>query len=203
MSKTMRYLPPGQDFFDGGNVGGHDQMREFGFRDTLGAPKQAPVVARAKGGAVRPSKGAPPTSHGYAGGGALSEAARRMAKGGDMHSDIAQDKVLVKKGIRQHETQEHGGQHADLKLRRGGKAKAPKTMKVKIASTKEIGITKPKGGMRPPHATRRMRPPVMSAPPPPMQDDMGQGPMGGPSPEMGGPPGGPTMMRRGGRARGC
>lgn len=50
------------------------------------------------------------------------------AKGGPVRSDIAQDKALVKKGIHQHEAQEHGGKLSKLDLRRGGKvgkSKAP------------------------------------------------------------------------------
>lgn len=35
--------------------------------------------------------------------------------------DVAQDKALVRKGIRQHETQEHGGKHSKLELANGGK----------------------------------------------------------------------------------
>jgi len=52
-----------------------------------------------------------------------------LAKGGMVHDDAAADKVMIKKGISQHETQEHGGKHADIKLRRGGKPKLPKSAK--------------------------------------------------------------------------
>lgn len=34
--------------------------------------------------------------------------------------DVAQDKRMVTKAIRQHETQEHGGKHSKLKLAKGG-----------------------------------------------------------------------------------
>lgn len=40
------------------------------------------------------------------------------AKGG--RSDSSQDKAMVKKGIRQHENHEHGGEHTDLHLAGGG-----------------------------------------------------------------------------------
>tara|TARA_R110000868_G_scaffold298_2_gene2464 strand:- start:1054 stop:2613 length:1560 start_codon:yes stop_codon:yes gene_type:complete len=35
--------------------------------------------------------------------------------------DVSQDKKLIKKAFRQHETAEHGGKHVPLKLRKGGK----------------------------------------------------------------------------------
>ena len=45
------------------------------------------------------------------------KAAPGYASGGD----IAEDKKLVRKAIREHETAEHGGKHAALKLKGGGK----------------------------------------------------------------------------------
>lgn len=42
-----------------------------------------------------------------------------MKKGGT--ADVSQDKKLIKKAFRQHETAEHGGKHSPLKLRKGGK----------------------------------------------------------------------------------
>lgn len=48
------------------------------------------------------------------------------ASGGAIRSDEAEDKALVRKGVRQHETQEHGGKHADLKLKGGGYIKGDK-----------------------------------------------------------------------------
>ena len=44
-------------------------------------------------------------------------------KHGGRADDTAQDKALVKKAMRQHETAQHGGKHSELKLRRGGYAK--------------------------------------------------------------------------------
>lgn len=49
----------------------------------------------------------------------------RMAKGGHMEAgeeraDMMQDKGLIKKAMRQHETAEHGGEHHALKLADGG-----------------------------------------------------------------------------------
>ena len=41
---------------------------------------------------------------------------------GEMKSDIAQDKKLIKKAFKQHDAQEHkGGKGTTLKLRAGGK----------------------------------------------------------------------------------
>lgn len=45
------------------------------------------------------------------------------AGGGIRDADEAEDKALVRKGVRQHETQEHGGKHADLQLKGGGHIK--------------------------------------------------------------------------------
>lgn len=103
MGKTLVHLPEGQDFF-GGRAGKHTaMMKDFGFKKSVGA----------------------------------SPAPMAKANGGMVHDDAAQDKAmvkpLIKKGIRQHETQEHGGKHADIQLRRGGALKgmkkAPKAMR--------------------------------------------------------------------------
>ncbi len=40
--------------------------------------------------------------------------------GGGVDPDEAQDKAMVKKGVHQHEDQEHGGKHSELHLARGG-----------------------------------------------------------------------------------
>lgn len=48
--------------------------------------------------------------------------ATEMKKGGEVHSDIVKDKAIVKKAIRMHDDQLHGGKATHLKtLRRGGK----------------------------------------------------------------------------------
>jgi len=48
------------------------------------------------------------------------------AKGGKVkesdEDDKAQDKALIKKAFKQHETAEHGGKHVELKLKKGGNA---------------------------------------------------------------------------------
>ena len=49
------------------------------------------------------------------------------AEGGEVHSDEAQDKKLIKKAFRQHEKAEHGGKHSELKLKKGGLAEATGT----------------------------------------------------------------------------
>jgi len=55
-----------------------------------------------------------------------------MKKGGKaelMKEDIKQDKAIVKKAFRMHDTQEHHGKHTDLsKLRKGGMMKNMKKM---------------------------------------------------------------------------
>lgn len=42
-----------------------------------------------------------------------------MKKGGK--ADVAQDKKLIKKAVRQHETAQHGGKHSEIKLKKGGR----------------------------------------------------------------------------------
>jgi hypothetical protein len=50
---------------------------------------------------------------------------RPMKKGGEAESsksDMAQDKAMIKKAFKQHDTQEHkGGKGTNLKLKKGGK----------------------------------------------------------------------------------
>jgi hypothetical protein len=77
-----------------------------------------------------------------------------MKKGGKMHrkaegGDVAQDKALIKKAFKQHDTQEHkGGKGTSLKLKQGGKMatggviKPYKTGGV-IESYKTGGVIKP------------------------------------------------------------
>ena len=66
--------------------------------------KKGGSVAMAKGGCAPMRKGG-------------------MAEGGN--SDMAQDKAMIKKAMKQHDMQEHkGGKGTSLKLRKGGKAYA-------------------------------------------------------------------------------
>ena len=48
---------------------------------------------------------------------------RKFARGGEMkHSDVAMDKKVVKKAVKMHDEQLHGGKKTDLKaLKKGGK----------------------------------------------------------------------------------
>lgn len=112
------------------------------------------------------------------------------AKGGD----VAQDKAMVRKGIRQHETHEHGGEHTDLHLRRGG----------------GIGMTAPlPRGMRP-HVAHHTSP-VNTAPRNPNMTttprnampggEMGYGVEPSAEPDMAGSDQGISQMHKGGRAR--
>ena len=43
--------------------------------------------------------------------------------GGEVHSDVTEDKKLIKKAFRQHENAEHHGKHSELHLKKGGYAK--------------------------------------------------------------------------------
>ena len=48
----------------------------------------------------------------------------KKASGGSMHSDVAEDKKLIKKAFSMHDKQEHPGKKTDLsKLKKGGMAK--------------------------------------------------------------------------------
>ena len=50
-----------------------------------------------------------------------------MKKGGKVHDDIMEDKKLIKKAFRMHDTQEHKGEHTNLsKLKKGGVMKKAK-----------------------------------------------------------------------------
>ena len=45
----------------------------------------------------------------------------KKAKGGSMHDDIAEDKKLIKKALKMHDEQLHGGKPTNLsKLKKGG-----------------------------------------------------------------------------------
>lgn len=68
------------------------------------------------------------------------------AKGGDVKesdkSDLSQDKALVKKAVRQHETAQHGGKHSELKLKKGGKTWIKEAIKKPGALRASLGAKK-------------------------------------------------------------
>lgn len=105
----------------------------------------------------------------------------KYAAGGRVDPDIAQDKAMIKKGIRQHETQEHGGKHADIELRRGGGL--PKGIGALRSALKAKA---PKRTMRKPPMMPAAAPMASDAPPAPDFSDNGVPP-------------GITAMRRGGK----
>ena len=46
----------------------------------------------------------------------------KKAKGGAIHDDVAEDKKLIKKAVKMHDEQLHGGKKTNLsKLKKGGK----------------------------------------------------------------------------------
>lgn len=58
-----------------------------------------------------------------------AEAVARLRKSGYASGgDIAQDKALVKKAIKEHDDQQHGGKQTHLRLRRGGNVGGAKAM---------------------------------------------------------------------------
>jgi hypothetical protein len=47
--------------------------------------------------------------------------AAKKAKGGEIHDDVKQDKAMIKKAIKMHDEQLHGGKPTNLsKLKKGG-----------------------------------------------------------------------------------
>jgi len=89
--------------YDGGPLGGANRM--------MAAASQRAAVPNAMLGFSGVKRGA------------LSPMRATGLKKGGKADDTAQDKALVKKAMRQHETAQHGGKHSELKLRRGGYAK--------------------------------------------------------------------------------
>ena len=74
---------------------------------------------------------------------------KTFKKGGDMKSDIKQDKAMAKKAVGMHESQLHGGKKSDMsKLKKGGMPMAMKDgKKVPAFAAKSGGMTKmAKGG---------------------------------------------------------
>lgn len=149
------------------------------------------------------------------------------------HADALKDKKMidasVRKGISEHEDQEHGGKHSRIKLADGGVAdgamsqpsasKSPRGGKGKSAKNHIAIVIAPQAGQGagagaapPPRPPMPMPPPPgAGAPPPgampprPMPPPGGMPPMGAGGPPMGGPPGMPPpgmppMRKAGGRA---
>lgn len=74
---------------------------------------------------------------------------KTFKEGGDMKSDIKQDKAMAKKAVGMHESQLHGGKKSDMsKLKKGGMPMAMKDgKKVPAFAAKSGGMTKmAKGG---------------------------------------------------------
>lgn len=74
-------------------------------------------------------------------GGMIGDTAHTFAGGGD----VAQDKAMVKKGIRQHEEHDHKGEpRTDIELARGGRhPRLPRNMRPHAAHAHPIGEEKP------------------------------------------------------------
>jgi hypothetical protein len=122
-----------------------------------------------------------------------------MPRFGEGHHGMESEKAMVKKGVRQHEDHEHGGEHTDIKLAGGGMPKLPRNMRPKATHFRPLGEDSAVNrAPRNPNMTRSAH------------NDMPGGGMGygmQPSTERGGigsgddelPAPGPTPMRRGGR----
>lgn len=131
------------------------------------------------------------------------------AKGGAVHSDEAEDAAMIRKAMGDHDKQQHGGKHTDLKnLGSGGKSRMDKYArggkvkhgggkhhtKINIVVAPKAGADMPPPGMPPaggpigtPPAGGPPMPPKGPMPPPPS-------PMGGGMPGIGG-------MKRGGKVK--
>lgn len=70
------------------------------------------------------------------------------AHGGMHGGDVEQDKAMVRKGIRQHEDHEHGGEHTDLELARGGMPRLPRSIRPAAARMKSPIERKPRNPER-------------------------------------------------------
>lgn len=121
-----------------------------------------------------------------------------FAKGGVVRSDAMQDKALVKKGISQHETQEHGGKHSTLHLAKGGKVKRahkPKSHKPPVKQMRGALSSAPMKVAAPP-------PMPMAAPAPTPARMPRRAPMAAPMSEMAAPSpsGAVPRLARGGKA---
>ena len=71
--------------------------------------------------------------------------ANKAREGGDAHvggyakgGDVAQDKKLIKKAIRQHDKHMHGGKHEEIKLKKGGRTKRADGGDVKYEDWKSL-----------------------------------------------------------------
>lgn len=135
-------------------------------------------------------------------GGSAGTYARGGPAGRPTAGDQAADKRLVAKGIRQHEDHEHGGEHTDLELARGGgipgmKARLPRGMMPKAARSHS-----PIGSGRSP-IERPPRNPAMTTSPRNTYSggEMGYGVEPSAEPDTAGSEQGIPQLRGGGRAK--
>lgn len=179
MSKSLRYLPDGQDFSAG------DFPTDFSahMAKPIGASNAGPMPPRQSG-------------HIMARGGAL----RMQAMNEQTTSDDAQDRAMVKSGVHQHEMHDHPGEPpTPLKLRKGGGVKGrhprlPRAMKPKMATAHSpVGSAMPVN--RPPKNPMRSmtEPNIMPG------GQMGYGVQPGDEPAMA-PNSGVQTLKKGGRA---
>jgi len=72
---------------------------------------------------------------------------KKMAMGGMVKNDTAQDKAMIKKAMKQHDAQEHkGGKGTDLKLAKGGTFRKSANGVAKKGLTKGTMVKMSKGG---------------------------------------------------------
>jgi hypothetical protein len=123
-SRPLDRLPPTGEYGGGPDLvrrtgrksGGRTGKMDGGMMDprTLAAANLAASASRS---------GVSPSRMGFQARGAQPLPMSGMKKGGKASSDASQDKKLIKKAFRQHETAEHGGKHVPLHLKKGGEAK--------------------------------------------------------------------------------
>jgi len=128
----------------------------------------------------------------------------KLNKGGMVNGDESQDKKLIKKAFRQHENAEHGGKHAEMKLRKGGRAHRENGGQTLTDAQRAIAAGKnPFGGDKTSGPGGTLMPKMMA---PPMNPKKRMDPYGGDRTPPRGMPA-PDMvpaedgMKKGGRAK--
>lgn len=102
--------------------------------------------------------------------GSLSPMRATGLKKGGKADDKAQDKALVKKAMRQHETAQHGGKHSKLKLAQGGPTLTDAQRRMAESGQDPFGegiLSRPSSTMKAPPPPPPAPPVQMKAPPPP------------------------------------
>jgi hypothetical protein len=113
---------------DGGVMGALDRAPVVGGPSMNVSPLAKAIAAKKRAAATNKPLISAPTKPAIPSRTSTSMATPAMKQGGKMmkegdKADMAQDKAMIKKAMKQHDAQEHkGGKGTDLKLKKGGKA---------------------------------------------------------------------------------